>query len=573
MRDYYKGMDVSSLPELEERGVLFKDFDGSNMDPFDLMKKYGVNAVRLRLWNNPENVEEAKGYCDLEHTISMAKRIKEHDMSFMLDFHYSDFWADPGQQRKPKAWEKLNFDELKKAMYMFTRDTLLKLKENGVLPEIVQIGNEIRSGLLFPEGELPDYVHMVELVNAGISAARTVANTDTMKVMIHLDQGGRYFYLKEWFEKSMEAGLLDFDLIGLSYYPFWHGTFMDLRDTLIKLISDYEKPIMIVETAHAWRRSKQGFIDESQERVAGIPATPEGQRRVLDFVNNITASLPDNMGLGVYYWEPLCVPNNNEGGWSENMGILDETGRVMESVHAFEFSRGQLRAKEAGKVYEPDIIKILEGERPVFPEKVPVLFFDGTLEKREVVWQIPQDTWELGEYVISGEVQGIDLPVCCKVMVVKEIPQKENLIKNSNWESGFAQWEKEQSDASVWVQFFPEYDQPFPAPPINALRFEAPKNFVISISQQIEITKEGYYTLQVEYRGADTTNVEIALFVKTADKSQETKIHPTEHAWDIYEVNMVWCKTQTVTVGIRISSPPIYGMMRKFSFFLEETKE
>lgn len=566
-------MDISSLPELEERGVLFKDFDGSNMDPFDLMKKYGVNAVRLRLWNNPENVEEAKGYCDLEHTISMAKRIKEHDMSFMLDFHYSDFWADPGQQRKPKAWEKLNFDELKKAMYMFTRDTLLKLKENGVLPEIVQIGNEIRSGLLFPEGELPDYVHMVELVNAGISAARTVANADTMKVMIHLDQGGRYFYLKEWFEKSMEAGLLDFDLIGLSYYPFWHGTFMDLRDTLIKLISDYEKPIMIVETAHAWRRSKQGFIDESQERVAGIPATPEGQRRVLDFVNNITASLPNNMGLGVYYWEPLCVPNNSEGGWSENMGILDETGRVMESVHAFEFSRRQLRAKEAGKVYEPDIIKILEGERPVFPEKVPVLFFDGTLEKRDVVWQIPQDTWELGEYVISGEAQGIDLPVCCKVMVVKEIPQKENLIKNSNWESGFAQWEKEQSDASVWVQFFPEYEHPFPAPPINALRFEAPKNFVISISQQIEITKEGYYTLQVEYKGADTTNVEIDLFVKTADKLQETKIHPTEHAWDIYEVNMVWCKAQTVTVGIRISAPPIYGMMRKFSFFLEETRE
>ena len=573
MRDYYKGMDISSLPELEERGVLFKDFDGSNMDPFDLMKKYGVNAVRLRLWNNPENVEEAKGYCDLEHTISMAKRIKEHDMSFMLDFHYSDFWADPGQQRKPKAWEKLNFDELKKAMYMFTRDTLLKLKENGVLPEIVQIGNEIRSGLLFPEGELPDYVHMVELVNAGISAARTVANADTMKVMIHLDQGGRYFYLKEWFEKSMEAGLLDFDLIGLSYYPFWHGTFMDLRDTLIKLISDYEKPIMIVETAHAWRRSKQGFIDESQERVAGIPATPEGQRRVLDFVNNITASLPNNMGLGVYYWEPLCVPNNSEGGWSENMGILDETGRVMESVHAFEFSRGQLRAKEAGKVYEPDIIKILEGERPVFPEKVPVLFFDGTLEKRDVVWQIPQDTWELGEYVISGEAQGIDLPVCCKVMVVKEIPQKENLIKNSNWESGLAQWEKQLSDASVWVQFFPEYEHPFPAPPINALRFEAPKNFVISISQQIEITKEGYYTLQVEYKGADTTNVEIDLFVKTADKLQETKIHPTEHAWDIYEVNMVWCKAQTVTVGIRISAPPIYGMMRKFSFFLEEMRE
>lgn len=570
MRDYYKGMDISSLPELEEKGVEFKDFDGAKMDSFILIKKYGVNAIRLRLWNNPENVAEAKGYCDLEHTIAMAKRIKEHGMSFMLDFHYSDFWADPGQQRKPKAWEGFSFGELKEAMYTFTRDTLLTLRDKGLLPEIVQIGNEIRSGLLFPDGELPDYDHMVELINAGICAAREVANADTMKIMIHLDQGGRYFYLKEWFEKSMAAGLLEFDIIGLSYYPFWHGTFMDLRDTLTKLIADYQKPIMIVETAHAWRKSEHGFIDESQEKVAGVPATPEGQKKVLDIVNNITASIPDKMGLGIYYWEPLCVPCDGEHGWSENMGILDETGTVMEAIHAFEFSREQMRTGEVAKVYEPEPIEIAEGEEPVLPENLPILFYDGTMEEKKVIWKIAQKKWLLGEHTIEGKIKGISKPVSCKVLVVKELPKQVNLLRNPDWENGLIQWETEQSDTQVVAQLFPEFEQPFPAPPVNALRVESPKNFSFSICQQIEVTKEGCYTLQVEYRGTDTTNVEIRLFVQTEDGRQETMIHPTEHGWTVYEVKQVWCKPQTVTVGVQISAPPVYGMMRRFSFYLVE---
>ncbi len=570
MRDYYKGMDISSLPELEEKGIIFKDFDGTPMEPFSLMEKYGVNAIRLRLWNNPEHVAEAKGYCDLEHTIAMAERIKAHGMSFMLDFHYSDFWADPGQQRKPKAWENLSFEELKEAMYTFTRDTLLTLRDKGLLPEMVQIGNEIRSGLLFPDGELPDYAHMVELVNAGICAAREVADADTMKIIIHLDQGGRYFYLKEWFEKSMAAGLLDFDIIGLSYYPFWHGTFMDLRDTLMKLAADYRKPIMMVETAHAWRKSEHGFIDESQEKVAGVPATPEGQKKVLDLVNNITASIPDKMGLGSYYWEPLCVPCEGEHGWSENMGILDETGTVMEAIHAFEFSREQVRTGEAGKVYEPEPMKLAEGEAPVFPDKVPVLFYDGTMEEKKVIWKIPQKNWLLGEYIIAGEIKGISMPVSCKVMIVKELLKQVNLLRNPDWENGLVQWELEQSDTQVVAQLFPEFEEPFPAPPVNALRVESPKNFSFAIRQQIELTKEGYYTLQVEYRGTDTTNVEIHLFVQTEDGKQETMIHPTEHGWTVYEVKQVWCKPQTVTVGVEISAPPVYGMMRRFSFYLVE---
>ena len=111
--------------------------------------------------------------------------------------------------------------------------------------------------------------------------------------MIHLDQGGRYFYLKDWFDRAFEAGLSDFDVIGLSYYPFWHGTFNDLKETTKKLIQDFKKPIILAETAHAWRKSKNGFIDEAQEKIAGFAASPLGQRMVLDMDNTIMASLPE----------------------------------------------------------------------------------------------------------------------------------------------------------------------------------------------------------------------------------------------------------------------------------------
>ena len=209
---------------------------------------------------------------------------------------------------------------------------------------------------------------MVQLVNAGIRGARAAAGKDEMQVMIHLDQGGRYFYLKEWFDCSFEAGLEDFDLIGLSYYPFWHGTFTDLKETMTKLIQDYKKPIMVVETAHAWRKSAHGFIDEQQEKIAGFPATPAGQKQVLDLVANIVASLPDEMGQGIYYWEPICVPKDGEGGWSENMGLLEEKGTIMEGIRSFLFTRNDACPEKPAKIYEPEPMTVVKDEACGLPD-------------------------------------------------------------------------------------------------------------------------------------------------------------------------------------------------------------
>lgn len=510
MLDFYKGMDISSLPQNLSEGMQVKDRDGSDTAPFELLKKYGVNAVRLRLWNHPECVPEAKGYCDLGHTLQMAREIKENDMSFLLDFHYSDFWADPANQRKPKDWENLSFPELEEAVYIFTRDTLARLKEEGLLPDMVQIGNEIRSGLLFPEGELPDYTGMVKLVNAGIRGARAVAGPEQMQVMIHLDQGGRYNWLNEWFKKAFEAGLEDFDLIGLSYYPFWHGTYLDLRDSMHRLAEDYGKPILVVETAYAWRKSDKGFIDEDQIRIGGMEATPAGQRKVLEYVMHIVAELPNRMGRGVYYWEPICVPERDGGGWNENMGLLDESGRAMEGIEAFRQTREEMELAPEGWIQLEEQLKASEDAAGT----------DG--------------------------VQG-----------------GENLLHNgcfSEGADGMENWCIEEREESTVLGILPE---------MGALKVHAAKNFRFVIVNSVMLGQEGYYGISVEITGVDTTGVDVRLFAENGGQIRETVIHPAEHSRAVYEIRNMACRQGRLKVGIRISSPAIYITMGNFKVMQE----
>lgn len=509
MLDFYRGMDISSLPQSLAEGMRVRDRDGLETEPFELLKKYGVNSVRLRIWNDPEAVPQAKGYCSLEHTVRMAEKIKENQMSFLLDFHYSDHWADPANQRKPKAWENLSFSELEEAVYSFTRDTLLRLQEEDLLPDMVQIGNEIRSGLLFPEGELPDYAGMVKLVNAGIRGAREVADADRMQIMIHLDQGGRYDWLHEWFEKALAAGLDDFDLIGLSYYPFWHGTYLDLRDSMNRLVRDYGKPILIAETAYAWRKSERGFIDEDQIRISCMEATPSGQRRVLEYVMHLVAELPDRMGKGVYYWEPICVPGSDGGGWSENMGLLDETGRAMEGIEAFRQTREEMEREPEGW--------------------------------KELAEKLDSAGYAVGTDGIRGE----------------------NLLSNGNFSEGsdgMAHWSIAEREEGTVLTVLPD---------AGSLKVQAVKNFRFSICNSVEIEQEGNYGISVEITGVDTTGVDVRLFAENDGGTRETVIHPAERSRAVYEIRNMPCERGRLVVGIRISSPAIYVTMGNFKVIRE----
>ncbi len=507
-RAFLKGVDISFVPQYEAEGMVVKDIDGTPTETFDLLEKYGVNAVRLRLWHTPENIKESGGYCSLADTISMAKRIKEHNMEFMLDFHYSDWWADPAQQRKPAAWENLGFAELEQAVYDYTKDTLLTLKEQGLLPSVVQIGNEIRSGFLFPDGQLPDCAGMVKLINAGIRGARAVAGKDEMQVMIHLDQGGRFFFLKEWFDNALAEGMEEFDVIGLSFYPFWHGTYQDLKETMERLIHLYKKPIMIVETAHPWRICHEGFVDKKQVEIAGFEASEDGQKVVLDLVMQLVASVADEMGQGVFYWEPICKAQSEHQGWDTNMGVLDEDGRAMEGIKSFLFERAQ---------YSRDTLQEL-------------------LAKRKVK--------------NNGEA-------------IAQLSGKKNLLRNADWEDGLLFWNMSENTDNVMAQIFPEFVEPFPAPPVNAMRMEANKQFTYFLEQEVDVTP-GEYSLQVQIKGVDTTNVNVTLFALDGEKEYAEVIHPTEHEWEPYTIENIKCETGHLKVGIHVDAPPMYLLMKEF---------
>lgn len=237
------------MQEIEAAGGLFYDESGQAVDALEFFKAQGVNYVRLRLWHTP-NAED--GWNDFEHTLEMAKRIKALGLGLLLDFHYSNTWADPAHQAKPTAWENLSFDELTKAVYTYTYDVIRFLRREGVAPDMVQIGNEITSGMLWKEGRVTgekNWPQLIMLLQAGVRGVREAQEPDNpIEIMLHIDAGGKKD-VSEWFFSHI-GDEVDFDSIGLSYYPWWQGAFVDLDENIQSLSKRYGKEIIIAETAY-----------------------------------------------------------------------------------------------------------------------------------------------------------------------------------------------------------------------------------------------------------------------------------------------------------------------------------
>ena len=250
MLNYIKGMDISSLDEIEKLGAKFYD-NGEEKDLLTILKSYGTNYIRLRIWNDPKSPEGepyGAGNTDYHTMLRMAKRVKAAELGFLLDFHYSDFWADPGKQRKPKAWEHFTVEQLEQAVYEFTKETMEHLIQEGAAPDMVQVGNELSNGLLWPEGQVPNYGNIARFVSSGIRAVKETC--PTAKIMIHLDNGGNNALYREWFDQYINQNQgEDFDIIGLSYYPFWHGTLDDLSNNMNDIAVRFGKELVIAEVS------------------------------------------------------------------------------------------------------------------------------------------------------------------------------------------------------------------------------------------------------------------------------------------------------------------------------------
>jgi arabinogalactan endo-1,4-beta-galactosidase len=332
MSKFIKGMDLSTLLEMERCGAKYYDH-GQEMDILDIMKKYDVDTIRLRLWNDPKSESGepyGAGNNDLAETIAIGKRVTDAGLGVLLNFHYSDFWADPGKQIKPKAWASYGVEELEKAVYDFTKDSLQKVLDAGVNVRMIQVGNELSNGLLWPEGQLPNYDNVAKFVSAGIRACREVKAD--IPLMIHLDNGGNNALYRDWFDHYMERGE-DFDYIGLSYYPFWHGTLQMLEDNMNDIAVRYGKELIVAEVSmgHTMEDYKnyEKLTDSERKGYATkpelaakveYPMTVQGQVDFTkDFLNRV-ANVADNKGAGFFWWEPAWIPVPGSG-WATSASL------------------------------------------------------------------------------------------------------------------------------------------------------------------------------------------------------------------------------------------------------------
>lgn len=332
MDNFIKGMDISTLLEVENLGGKFLK-DGREAELLSILETYGVNYVRLRLWNDPytrDGKPYGAGGNDLNVTLQLAKRALAQKMGFLLDFHYSDFWTDPGKQCLPKAWEGKSVEELEQAVFEFTKETLLALKKENAFPTMIQIGNELTNGLLWPYGKVPEYENIAKFVNAGIRAVRTV---DTkVPVMIHLDNGGNNELYRRWFDEFMKRGE-DFQIIGLSYYPFWHGTLADLEHNMKDIAVRYGKDLVVAEVSMGFtmedyqtyeklpdeKRKGMATKPELAERIE-YPMSPMGQSDFMrDFMTRVR-EIPEGKGKGFFYWEPAWIPVEGSG-WATDESL------------------------------------------------------------------------------------------------------------------------------------------------------------------------------------------------------------------------------------------------------------
>lgn len=339
---FYKGMDLSFQSELEDYNVPYKDANGNAVELLDFVKSKGTNLIRLKLWHTPQD-----GQNSLEDVKSYAQRIKTKEMNFLLDFHYSDFWADPGTQTPPAAWQNLEIEDLKAAIYNYTKNVVQQLKAQNTLPEIIQIGNETDSGFLWDYGKVwnefnDNWVNYADLVTEAIRAVREVDTEGKVKIMLHHSSVENSIY----FFNELQTYNLDFDIIGLSYYPQFQTKDLDVvASKLNTLATTFDKEILMVEVAYPftlqWNDNLTNYIGSINQTIPEFAPTPQGQKAYLEWLINTIKNIPRNKGIGFCYWAPDWVAfNGNEttstnGTSWENQCVFDFNLKALPILDAF----------------------------------------------------------------------------------------------------------------------------------------------------------------------------------------------------------------------------------------------
>jgi arabinogalactan endo-1,4-beta-galactosidase len=593
--DFIMGADMSMLDQLERMGARFQSQDGEPGDALRIVRDNGVNWVRLRLWHTPVNADDVieggrtisrrgdpigGGNNDLATTIRLARRAKALGLKFLLDIHYSDFWVDPEKQAKPAAWRGLSGAALEQAVYRYTAQVFDELKKSDVLPDMVQIGNELNGGMLWPDGktwkgELDDHVGgddgFVALISQGIRAAHDAdplrGKPGHMKVAVHLADGGSNALYRRVFDLFAKRGV-DFDVIGMSFYPYYHGPIEDLQANADDISARYGKDVVVLETAYAYTlRNGDDWPDVFNAKMqdsVGYQASVQGQASMVRDVIAAMARVPKRRGLGLFYWEPDWIPvagagwRTGEGNGWDNQAMFDFHGRALPSLAVFKRVRESASTAEAA-ANTPHVLdagplqfRSVVGEAWVPPESVKVAFSDDAKRIVHVQWgAVPaQALAQPGRFALQGVVKGRS----DKVQAEVEVTPRRNLIADGGFEKdGLAGWAVA-GDAGA---FSNERNPGNAHAGARSLHYWGDQAFKSEISQVLTGLEVGTYTLKAWSAGAGVDKA-LRLFARDCGG---TALKATALAnagwqkWQQYVVTGIAVSGGRCTVGIAVDGP------------------
>ena len=482
--DFIRGMDASAVLSVEKSGAKYYGYDGKEQDVFETLAESGVNYIRLRVWNDPYD-ENGNGYGggdnDVATAIELGKRATQYGMKVNIDFHYSDFWADPKRQHAPKAWEGMSADEKADALYDFTKESLTQILDAGVDVGMVQVGNEINNGM---SGET-DVPAVMELLSAGSRAVREIADSygKDIRIVLH------YTNIEDNEEvDTMAANLkeygVDYDIFGLSYYPFWDGTNENMQNVAKNIMDRYGKKVVIAETSYCYtEKDGDGFgnsFDGIEDAVDGYAPTVQSQATM---IRDICAAANEVGVLGVFYWEGTWIPVGSEdqdnsalwekygSGWAssysaeydpddaglyyggcswDNQAMFDFTGHPLPSLNVFRYLKDGHTVPLAVDFIPQTTVSRDVGEALTLPETVEVVYNDRSADTQvPVSWDASQvaaiDTKKAGTYTVDGTLSdGTAVTADVDVEMV-------NYVKNPGFE---------EVDRSMWEIFYAGENDP-----------------------------------------------------------------------------------------------------------------
>ena len=596
--DFIRGADISTLAWIEECGGKYYDRDGREQDLFTILKDSGVNWIRLRLWHNPVNpsnvVVDRKvlskrgdpiggGNNNLKRTVSMAKRAKDAGSKLLLDIHYSDFWADPENQRKPLAWARLSGKELEKAVYEYTLETLRTMKKEGCFPDMVQIGNELNGGMLWPDGktwtdgteEIGGFEGFTNLLKQGVRAVRRAQPWGAKtKVMIHLANGGDNG-LYRWVFDEITAAKVDYDVIGLSFYPYWHGSMDALTANLRDLVSRYGKEVCVVETAYGFTEEDgdaQGnrFQIYSDEKYGYLP-TVQGQATEVRDVMAAVHEGGGEKGLGVFYWEPAWILvegagwRTGEGNNWENQAMFDYDGRALPSLEVFKRVYDRQKPEIKPVSFETPKALVVVGSEPVLPSGVKIIYSDDSLEATPVEWDDHDFSKETKErtFMLDGRTAG-GFPVKMEVTMSRKV----NLVDDPSWESGkLGQWKLDGNGKYCFV----ENNKSNAYSGTWTYKYWWSDPFKSTLSRTFTGIPDGTYTLSLYAMGGGGENT-IELFAENygGPRVFTEVVNTGWKNWKQYTVSGIEVRGGKCTIGIHIdANGGNWGNFDDVEFYLE----